>query len=301
AEAEEINPADDPAAAITAWLAIARDFPDSGVGKNHLESLLDQLRHRPKPLSTSEFNSLRSLITEAADQKILSATLLLADQLRLTDPPAAFQWYTAATAIGHIPSFAVLGFITERGFPGKKPHPEEAVKFFQTGADQGDPSATFGLGRAYLTGRGVPAKNLPLAIQLIQQASDAGDTRATDLLGDCYAHATGVPLNFDEAFRLFTQAADRGNPASIGNLGVLYMTGRGVPAPNPKKAAELFEKGARADDPPSMFNFAQCLNEGLGTAKNELESKIWFRRSAEAGDQRATAWCLKYHLPFTPH
>ena len=152
---------------------------------------------------------------------------------------------------------------------------------------------------ASITGRGVPAKNLPLGVKLIQQASDAGDTRATDLLGDCYAHATGVPLNFDEAFRLFTQAADHGNPASIGNLGVLYMTGRGVPAPNPKKAAELFEKGARADDPPSMFNFAQCLNEGIGTAKNELESKIWFRRSAEAGDERAAAWCLKNHLPFT--
>ena len=298
AEAEKIDPTDAPAA-ITAWLAIARDFPDSGVGKNHLESLFDQLRRRPKPLSNSEFNSLRSLITEAADRKILSATLLLADQLRLTEPLAAFHWYTAATAMGNIPSFAVLGFITERGFPGKKPDPEQAVKFFQIGADQGDPSATFGLGRSYITGRGVPAKNLPLGVKLIQQASDAGDTRATDLLGDCYAHATGVPLNFDEAFRLFTQAADHGNPASIGNLGVLYMTGRGVPAPNPKKAAELFEKGARADDPPSMFNFAQCLNEGIGTAKNELESKIWFRRSAEAGDERAAAWCLKNHLPFT--
>jgi TPR repeat protein len=144
------------------------------------------------------------------------------------------------------------------------------------------------------------AKDEKRGIELVREAADAGDTRAINLLGDCYAHGTGVKTDYAEALRLFSRAAERGNLKALGNLGVLYMTGRGFAAPNPKKAAELFQKGALAGESWCMFNFAQCLDEGLGVGKNGLQAQSWYRKAAEAGDERAIDWCRKNTVPFTP-
>ena len=287
------------APSVRAWLAVAREFPESGVGKNHLETLLNHLRDRPSPISFEEFTAMREPITEAAQIDILSAMLLIGDSLRKTEPETAFKWYTAASEKGDAVAFTQLGFMQEMGVGDSKPDFVKAVQHFQTAADKGDIGGKFALGRCYLTGRGLPAKDEKRGAELAREAAEAGDTRAMNLLGDCYTHGTGVKTDFAEAFRLFTRASDRGNLKALGNLGVLYMTGRGVPAANPKKAAELFEKGARAGDSACMYNYAQCLDEGIGTGRNSLQAQAWYRKAAEAGDDRAADWCRKHNIPFT--
>ena len=289
------------APSVRAWLAVAREFPESGVGKNHLETLLNHLRDRPSPISFAEFTAMRAEIIEAAQIDILSAMLLIGDNLRTTEPETAFKWYTAASEKGDAVAFTQLGFLMETGVGEAKPDFVKAVKYFQTAAEKGEVGGKFALGRCYLTGRGLPAKDEKRGAELAREAAEAGDTRAMNLLGDCYTHGNGVNKDFAEAFRLFTRASERGNLKAFGNLGVLYMTGRGVPATNPKKAAELFEKGARAGDSACMFNFAQCLDEGIGTARNSLQAQAWYRKAAEAGDDRAADWCRKHNLPFTRH
>jgi len=285
---------------VRAWLAVTREFPESGVGKNHLETLLHHLRDRPSPISFAEFTTMREPITEAAQMDILSAMLLLGDNLRKTEPDTAFKWYTTAVEKKADPvAMTQLGFMLEMGVGNSKPDFAKAVEYFQAAADKGDIGGKFALGRCYLTGRGLPAKDEKRGAELTREAADAGDTRAMNLLGDCYTHGTGVKTDFAEAFRLFTLASGKGNLKALGNLGVLYITGRGVPAANPKKAAELFEKGADAGDSACMFNFAQCLDEGIGTAKNGLKAQAWYRKAAEAGDERAAEWCRKRNVPFT--
>jgi TPR repeat protein len=269
------------------------------VGKNHLETLLNHLRDRPSPITSAEFAAMRTEITEAAQIDILSAMMLIGDNVRWTEPETALKWYTAASEKGDPVAFTQLGFLMETGVGDAKPDFVKAVKYFQTAADKGDVGGKFALGRCYLTGRGLPEKDEKRGAELAREAADAGDTRAMNLLGDCYTHGTGVNKDFAEAFRLFTRAADRGNLKALGNLGVLCMTGRGVPAANPKKAAELFEKGARAGDAACMFNYAQCLEEGIGTARNSLQAQAWYRKAAEAGDTRAAEWCRKRNIPFT--
>jgi TPR repeat protein len=174
------------------------------------------------------------------------------------------------------------------------------VQCFQAAADKGDPAGKAALGECYLSGKGLAAKDEARALELFREAADAGDIRAMNRLGDCYSHGIGGKVDFEEAFRLFNKAAERGNLESLGNLGVLYMNGDGVPAPNPKKAAELFEKGARGGNAFCMRLFAQCLENGRGAAKNLLQAQTWYRKAAEGGDRRAIEWCHEHNLPFTP-
>ncbi len=274
------------APSLAAWLKIAKDFPESGVGKNHLETMLNRLRDRPSPISSAEFAKMREQITEAAEFNILSAMLLLGDNLRTTDQRAAYKWFSAAAERGDANALTQLGFMVAKGGEIGEPDFAKAVEHFQAAADKGDIGGKFGLGKSLVDGLGV-RKDEKRGTELLRAAADGGDSRAMDVLGNCYKNGIGVKKDYAEAFRLFSKAADLGNIKAMGNLGVLYMTGWGVPAPNPKRAAELFEKGAKAGDPPSMFNFAQCLFEGLGTAKNQLQAEAWFRQAAEAGERRA--------------
>lgn len=288
--AEKLEEQGDWDKALAAWLKIAQEFPESGVGRNHLETFLDHLRQRPSPISKKEFQELRPLITEAAQLDILSAMVLLGDNLRKAEPETAAKWFSAASDKGDGNAATQLGFMYEEGVFDGKPDFAKAVQCFQLATERGDVGGKFALGRCYLKGRGLPAKDEVRGVELVRQASDAGDTRAIDLLGDCYMHGTGVKTDYAEALRLFTRASERGNLRSLGGLGVIYMTGRGVSSPNPKKAADLFEKGARAGDSSCMFNYAQCLEEGIGVGKNGLQADAWYRKSAEAGDPRGIEW-----------
>jgi TPR repeat protein len=285
------------APALDSWLKIARDFPESGVGRNHLESLLNQLRSGPSRITLEQFTEMREQIKEAAERGILSAMLLLGDNLRKTEPETAFRWYSAASAKGNAYALMQRGLLLANGVGDEKPDFAKAVESLQAAADKGDPSAKYLLAESYLTGRGLPAKDVQRAVELAQEASDAGDSRAMNLLGDCYAHGTGVTQDFARAFQLFARASAMGNTQALGNLGVLYMTGRGVAA-NPKKGAELFEKGARAGDAMCMFYFAQCLEDGLGVAKDVTEARTWFIKAARAGNTRAADWCKSRSVPF---
>ena len=299
AKAQALEEKGEWAPSLEAWLAIAREFPESPAGKVHLETLLNHLRDRPSPISFEEFTAMREQITEAAQFDILSAMMLIGDNLRKTEPETAFKWYTAASAKGDAGALTQLGFLLSKNSGPVKADFAKAAEYFQAAADKGDIGGKFALGECYLTGRGLPAKDEKRGVELLREAANAGDTRAMDDLGGCYTHGTGVKTDFAEAFQLFTRASEHGNLKALGNLGVLYMTGRGVPAANPKRGAELFEKGARAGEASCMFNYAQCLDEGVGLGKNGLQAQAWYRKAAEAGDERAADWCHKHSVPFT--
>jgi TPR repeat protein len=291
--AERLEEKGDWEKSLAAWLQVAKNFPESGVGRNHLESLLDTLRQRPSPISAKEFQEMRELITEAAQLDVLSAMMLLGDNLRESEPIIAFNWYSAATAKGYAPAMTQLGLMLSNGTGTGTPDLIKAVQCFQAAADKGDPAGKAALGECYLSGKGLPAKDERRALELFREAADAGDIRAMNRLGDCYAHGIGGREDFEEAFRLFTKAADRGYLEALGNLGVLYMNGEGVPAPNQKKAAELFEKGARGGNSFCMRLYAQCVENGIGVGKNQLQAMNWYRKAADAGDRRAIEWCRK--------
>ncbi len=305
--AQELEEKEEWEKSLSAWLQVARDYPESPVSKNHLETLLDHFRQRPSPITPQEFREMRTMITEAAQFDVLAAMMLLADNTREQEPETAFNWYSAATKKEYGPAWTQLGLMLSNATVPGTPALVKAAQCFQSAADFGDPAGKAALGDCFLSGMGV-AKDPKRALDLYREAVAAGDVRAMNRLGDTL-HKLGsaaVQENqsgesyFTEAFQLFTKASERGSLDALGNLGVLYLNGEGVPAPDQKKAASLFKKGAEGGNASCMFFYARCIEGGFGVKPSLMQATIWYRKAAEAGDRRAVEWCRKNSIPFTP-
>jgi serine/threonine protein kinase/TPR repeat protein len=306
--AEEFEERGDWEKSLRGFLQIAKDYPEFAVGKNHLETLLEHLRERPSPISAQEFRELRTLITEAAELDVLAAMMLLADNTREQEPVIAFNWYSAAAARDHAPAMTQLGLMFSNTTVPGTPDLIKAVQCFEAAAEKGDSAAKAALGDCYLLGKGVPAKDEKRALELYRESVASGDVRAMNRLGDVLHKLGSDALKnnqsgkayFAEAFQLFTKASERGSLDALGNLGVMHLRGQGVPVPDQKKAAALFEKGAKGGNAFCMWLYAVCLDDGLGVVKSQLQATTWYRKAAEAGDRRAAEWCRKNSVPFTP-
>ena len=104
------------AKSLDAYLAIVRDYPDSPVGKNHLETMLNHLRDRPSPITLDEFQGMREQITDSAQLGILSAMLLIGDSLRVAEPQTALHWFSVAAEQGDPTGQYLLGLMYDKGF-----------------------------------------------------------------------------------------------------------------------------------------------------------------------------------------
>ncbi len=282
--------------AISAWLKVAKTYPESEIGRVRLEMLLQRLWERPEKLNAQELEQLRELITEAAHLDVLAAMMLLGKSLRDIEPTTAFNWYSAAAAKGNATAYTQLGLMLSNGEGVEQADLPKAVTCFQLAAEMNDAAAKTALAECYLYGKGVE-KDEARAIELLKEAADQGNVRAMDRLGTCYHKGVGVEQNYAEALRLFSRAAERGYSVAMGNLGVLYINGDGVP-PNPIRAVELFEKGAKLDDGYCMFLYARCLETGTGVSRNKLQAQSWYQKSAETGNPAAIDWCRKNNVPF---
>jgi serine/threonine protein kinase/TPR repeat protein len=295
--AQELEEKNDWPKALDAWLAITKEYPESLAGRTYLEPFLNHLRDRPAPISFQEFQGMRDQITESAQLGILSAMLLLGDNLRKTEPESALHWFSTAAEKGDPTAHVQYGLMLKKGQGIANPDPVKAVAEFQAAADQGDMAGKFELGECYLNGQGVAA-DPKHGVELLREAADGGDSRAMSELGYCYTHALGVPVNYATAFELFSKASEKGNLDAMANLGVLYVKGQGVQK-SPTKAAELFEKGARAGNPVCMWMYGACLSEGVGTPRNLLQATTWYRKAANAGNPAAIEWCRQNKVPYT--
>jgi serine/threonine protein kinase/TPR repeat protein len=291
AEAEAAENARDWKKAIQAYLRVGDDFPESDTGKVRLEMTLTHLRSAGEQFTPAQFDEIRDLLDEAGRRDSVSAMMLLAENLRLREPQTAFNWFCAAADRGHAPAFTQVGLMYSNGAGGVARDLKKAVWWFQEAATRGDTPGITCLAECHLGGKGV-AKDEPKAIGLLNDAIAAGDLRAMNLLGTCYHQGVGVAKNYGEAFRLFNQAQEQGYADALGNLAVLHMNGEGVER-DPRKAVELFQRGAVKGSGFCMFQYARCVEAGIGVAQNRLEAETWYRRAAELGNPRALEWCRK--------
>jgi serine/threonine protein kinase/TPR repeat protein len=289
-EAETFETAKNWPSCIEAYAAIAKEFPESDLGRIRLELLLSAQRATLEKLTDAEFEPLLAPVTAAAQLGVGSAEMILAGRLRHTDPVAAFNWFCAAAAQGFAPAMTQVGLMYSNG-AGTELDMSKAVAWFQRAAALGDPAAKTCLAECYLYGRGT-ARDEPKAVGLLQEASAGGDLRAIDHLGICFQKGIGTAKNFGEAARLFKQAADRGYLDSLGNLGVLYINGEGV-AQDPQKSVELFRQGANQGNASCMFLLGKCYEGAVGLPANKLQAASWYSKSAELGNPNAAEWCRK--------
>lgn len=86
-----------------------------------------------------------------------------------------------------------------------------------------------------------------------------------------------------EAVKALTAAANQGSPAAQYHLGQLLSRGENGVARNEVEARRWFERSALAGHAPAMHNLAMFHIEGVGGPANPQLGVQWFRKAAEAG------------------
>jgi TPR repeat protein len=295
ASAGELEDKGDWPKSLEAWLKVAKDFPESPVGKNHLETMLNHLRDRPSPITVEEFQGMRAQILESAQLNILSAMLLIGDSLRTAEPETAAHWFSAAAEKGDPTGMVQYGLMLKKG-QGVAQDMGKAFSMFQAATEKGDISGKYELASCYLNGQGV-AVDAARAVQMLREVADTGSDRAMDLLGFCYDHALGVPKDVKMAVDFYRKASEKGNLEATGNLGIHYLKGEGVPLNKPR-AAELFEKGAKGGSPVCMWLYASALESGYGILKNPMLATTYYKKAAAAGIRQAIDWCNENKIQY---
>ncbi|VGO17242.1 Secretory immunoglobulin A-binding protein EsiB [Pontiella desulfatans] len=104
---------------------------------------------------------------------------------------------------------------------------EEAVKWYQKGAELKDPAAQNGLAWCYQNGLGVYV-DLSEAIRLYRLSAEQDFPKAMSNLGYCYSNGIGVKEDHKIGFEWFSKAAEKHNPYAEYAIGFAYFYGLGV-------------------------------------------------------------------------
>lgn len=283
-------------AALQAYAAIATQFPREKKASERMEMIAALLRSNGFSMNAQKFTSLRKPLTIAAGLDVISAQILLGEQLRRAEPAESLKWFSAAAENGQTEAMTQAGLMLANRRGTSAPNLALAVRWFEKASAAGDTEAMAALAECMIYGKGTE-KNTQRAIELLGAASAFKNPRAINLLGDLAFRGDGMPQNYPEALRLFTEAADLGDGEAMANLGVLHMRGAGIPA-NPTKAVSIWKLGSQKNHPACMVNYAKALTGGVGTKANPDEARRWFIEAAILGNIAAMDWCDKNKIPY---
>jgi hypothetical protein len=142
------------------------------------------------------------------------------------------------------------------------------------------------LGRAYFNGFGI-MPDVQQAIRWYEMAAMQGDLSAEFNLASIYEHAA-VP-DYKEAMKWYEMAAAHGNATAINNMAFMYENGKGV-RQDYGKAAALYLQSANKGFPRAAFHIGTLYEHGLGVAKNPDRAVAWMKNAAQSGDIDAAHW-----------
>jgi serine/threonine protein kinase/TPR repeat protein len=295
--------------ALERYLNVVKDFPDIGPlpGRNHIETLLGSLRQNKPLLTADQFDSMRDLMVKAAQQKVLSAMVLMGRRLKEKEPEQSFEWYRKAATAGDPEACYRVGKALSEGIPGVVGKDQKlARQYFEDAVEKGDMPSKAALGEYLVQGYG-GEKDETRGIKLLDEAVAADDAHAMNFLGDILVkrakkrpkreHRTAYE-EYAEAFRLFNRSKELGDVKAFANLGLLYMQGAvpGARGPDYETAVALFAEGAKKSDPFSMYSYARCLEGGIGIKKDLAEAKVWDAKAIKTGDKDFIRWCNDHQI-----
>lgn len=149
-----------------------------------------------------------------------------------------------------------------------------ALRLFQSLADDGDPRAQNSLGRMYLRGQGA-GQDYKEAMKWFRRAAALGVADAQFNLGEIYLREFGVEQDLVEAARWYTRAAEQGHIGAQFTLAVLYMIGRGVTR-NQLKAVYWFERAASQGNADAQVQLGSIYGAGQGVPRDPVAAYKWF-------------------------
>ena len=153
-------------------------------------------------------------------------------------------------------------------------------------AEAGDPHAQLALGTLYEAGHGLPAPDLPQAVNWYRAAAAQGLAPAQNNLALLYAGGRGVPFNPVMAGELWHVAAAAGYPLAQFNLALAYDRGFGMPRDYDAAARWYAEAGNRgvAD---AAFALSELYRTGRGVPKHAELAKLWRDVARKLGSKLA--------------
>jgi TPR repeat protein len=153
-------------------------------------------------------------------------------------------------------------------------------------AAQGDPSAQFEMGKAYLDGTAVRKSPADAAAWLTAAAGN-GHVGAALMLAKAHESGTGLPKDPVQAAQWWYRAGDLGDEAARAHFIELYMAGKtdGIGGP---AAAVWLEAAAAAKGTSELVLAVGTLYEtGEGVLVDRAKARHWYTDAAVAGNVEA--------------
>lgn len=150
--------------------------------------------------------------------------------------------YKKAAEMGCAESQNYLGYWYEEGKNGLPVDYQEAYRWYQKAAEQGDSYAQYDIGWLFDNGLGVK-ENKREAVKWFKRAASKNNVDAIYRLGLCYYFANGVGMDRREALKLFRKAAKDNHAGAICKIGDYYYEGCLVEE-NKEEALKYYEKAA---------------------------------------------------------
>ena len=177
-----------------------------------------------------------------------------------------------------------LAVIFERGLGTVPQNYEQAFKYYQMAAENGNHISIGALGRMYLYGYGVPQDHTK-ALDWLRKGRESTELSSGNVeynLSVMYKNGWGVPKDHKKAFELAKQGADLGNNEAKGYLGKLYTYGYGT-AEDYTKAVEWLRKGLGGWYGVAEYNLSVMHRNGWGVPKDHKKAFELAYQAAKAG------------------
>ncbi|KAF9582143.1 hypothetical protein BGW38_000589 [Lunasporangiospora selenospora] len=160
---------------------------------------------------------------------------------------------------------------------------EEAVAWFQRGADLGDATSCSRLALMYLAGEGVP-KDPRMSLEYLQKAAiQVEEDRKYHYFDLATGHLAGIGGSLDtkEAIKFFKKAADLGLTAAECYLLHIYHNGWGVPQ-DISEAMRLLHILAEKGVPIAQCRLGNAYFSGRSVEKDVNKAVYWWQRAIDA-------------------
>jgi eukaryotic-like serine/threonine-protein kinase len=199
------------------------------------------------------------------------------------DDTKAVEWYRKAASQGYAKGETNLGDMYFFGRGGLDKSYSEALSWYLKAAQQDFPDAQYRLGVMYEKGLGT-SKDIQNAVKYYRSASDHGNPESENVLGTLYATGdAGVPQDDKQAVALYQKAADQGYAKAEKNLGDMYFFGRGVSERDYKQAMLWYGKAADQQLAEAQFRLGYMYEKGLGTQQSNQDAIDMYKKAARNG------------------
>ena len=197
----------------------------------------------------------------------------------------ALKYYKLAAEQGHPTAQFKLGAYYFTESEHLELLEEEAFYWLGKSSAQGVAAAHGQLGLCYERGIGIEV-NLDQAIFYYQMGAEKSDPASLYHLAHCYYTGLGVDKNEAVAVEYYTKSAEKGHPPAQNNLGYCYFAGSGA-AQNYPLALKWYRISAEHGYAQAQFNLGFCYEQGYGTTQKPQEAIKWYRLAANQGHSKA--------------